>query len=455
MRSMFSWLYPPVDPDEAHRTRFIRWFLTTFSLVLFFITIASILIAGSSFRRPMAAPNFITFLGICILVGAVGFAGGGFVGFLFGVPRVRTSTLADTRVESNTNLEQLSDALTKFIVGVSLVEFGKINGALLAFGAEVDHALAVTAAANAHAVGVPATKAVITAAVGGAGFSADLVLVGSAIAGFLAAYLRSKTDLMEAFAPRQELQNKLGEIIAEQVVGEAGRAALMRPGVMLDNCAKEAAAKLVQYVHPDSRDPELHRLLGLGQAILGNWKAAADALQQAVTLSNLTGQPSPELVTLASHALAKAGNSDSAAAMNAKMDVVADKASSSQSAENDLSRMFLALYRRGGFDEAISVGETLRRTELATSSGRLWLYLACAYGQKHANLKSQVPPDEGALAEARAAVLTAVQSALSVDTDNNLPALRLELALPGTASPEEDDLASLADDHDLLTLLKV
>jgi hypothetical protein len=59
---------------------------------------------------------------------------GGFLGFLFAIPRAYPagSTLpgedenAEGRLQINTNLEQVSDWLTKIIVGVALVELGKI-----------------------------------------------------------------------------------------------------------------------------------------------------------------------------------------------------------------------------------------------------------------------------------------------------------------------------------------
>ena len=59
---------------------------------------------------------------------------GGFLGFLFAIPRAYPagSTMpaaagnAEGRLQINTNLEQVSDWLTKIIVGVALVELGKI-----------------------------------------------------------------------------------------------------------------------------------------------------------------------------------------------------------------------------------------------------------------------------------------------------------------------------------------
>ena len=64
---------------------------------------------------------------------AVGFmvAGGAFtigalLGFLFGVPRALSSPAQGSGLRSNTNLEQISDWLTKILVGVGLVEIGKL-----------------------------------------------------------------------------------------------------------------------------------------------------------------------------------------------------------------------------------------------------------------------------------------------------------------------------------------
>jgi hypothetical protein len=58
---------------------------------------------------------------------------GGVVGFLFGIPltsRQRTAGTSETPYETNTNLEQVSDWLTKIIVGVGLVQIGRALPAL-------------------------------------------------------------------------------------------------------------------------------------------------------------------------------------------------------------------------------------------------------------------------------------------------------------------------------------
>jgi hypothetical protein len=58
---------------------------------------------------------------------------GGVVGFLFGIPitsRQHTAGTSETPYETNTNLEQVSDWLTKIIVGVGLVQIGRALPAL-------------------------------------------------------------------------------------------------------------------------------------------------------------------------------------------------------------------------------------------------------------------------------------------------------------------------------------
>jgi hypothetical protein len=72
-----------------------------------------------------------------VVAAAAGFTGALF-GFIFGVPRVLSSDQPrgggaalgrSTRIGANTNLEQISDWLTKILVGVGLTQFGPIAAA--------------------------------------------------------------------------------------------------------------------------------------------------------------------------------------------------------------------------------------------------------------------------------------------------------------------------------------
>jgi uncharacterized membrane protein len=57
---------------------------------------------------------------MCIAIGAL-------IGFLFGVPRVNPAAKTNSALVTNTNIEQVSDWLTKILVGVGLVNFKEIG----------------------------------------------------------------------------------------------------------------------------------------------------------------------------------------------------------------------------------------------------------------------------------------------------------------------------------------
>jgi hypothetical protein len=74
-----------------------------------------------------------TVFATALAIGSSAYLTGGIVGFLFGVPRtVQGSALSKgiTQYQGNTNLEQVSDWLTKIIVGIGLVQIGHIIPAL-------------------------------------------------------------------------------------------------------------------------------------------------------------------------------------------------------------------------------------------------------------------------------------------------------------------------------------
>src|SRR5437899_2262380 len=99
------------------------------------------------------SPDFRTFA-ICVLIAAAALAAGLFLGFLFGIPKAaqepptsqsgtqtQAGQLASTpnatvtaqakaRLKANTNLVEISDWLTKMIVGVGLYQLSKLPGKL-------------------------------------------------------------------------------------------------------------------------------------------------------------------------------------------------------------------------------------------------------------------------------------------------------------------------------------
>jgi hypothetical protein len=128
------------------------------------------------------------------LIGVLFMAGGAavigvFIGFLFGIPRIvrRGSALPNSKAESkdgrgdgrrlnpNTNLEEISDWLTKIIVGITLFEAGDLLqrfNDLTAYGATLGVAKA----------------------------GAGAIVLYFSVAGFLSGYLWTRIDLTRQFA---------------------------------------------------------------------------------------------------------------------------------------------------------------------------------------------------------------------------------------------------------------
>jgi len=122
---------------------------------------------------------------VVLVIAGAALAVGGVVGFIFGIPRVvydrkgtADASAQAARYEVNTNLEQISDWLTKIIVGLGLVQMTRIPRAFQSI-----------ATFTAQAFGSPAVSPAFTAA----------VLLYFGIVGFLSTYLWTRLLLTLAF----------------------------------------------------------------------------------------------------------------------------------------------------------------------------------------------------------------------------------------------------------------
>lgn len=121
------------DKDKTHAdpTQGLGW--TWLIPVIAFLGVGFSLIYVSQVPSAVRWMVFATAVGIA----AAAFLIGGVVGLLFGIPRTvqgSAPSTEDREYEGNTNLEQVSDWLTKIIVGVGLVQIGRILPALTKLG---------------------------------------------------------------------------------------------------------------------------------------------------------------------------------------------------------------------------------------------------------------------------------------------------------------------------------
>lgn len=104
-------------------------------IVILVAGIVLTLILSVYFPKPPQANGFLQTLsafGCGMLIGGAAFAVGGFGGFIFGIPSL--SQNKDSDLKYNDNLIQISDWLTKIIVGVGLVQLNKIPGMISNLG---------------------------------------------------------------------------------------------------------------------------------------------------------------------------------------------------------------------------------------------------------------------------------------------------------------------------------
>jgi hypothetical protein len=74
-------------------------------------------------------PVFFSIIGVAFLIAIAAFFSGGLLGFIFGVPRMKSQP-SQSRYEDNTNLEQISDWLCKILVGAGLTQLTAFPGVM-------------------------------------------------------------------------------------------------------------------------------------------------------------------------------------------------------------------------------------------------------------------------------------------------------------------------------------
>lgn len=179
-------MLPTMAPGPGGRRQFFPWGVAnpTFYLTALFLVAA----AATGVVAVMAE----TLLAIAAAVAS--FMVGGLLGLIFGIPRYAASA-ADREVvdnasgivkyRANTNLEQISDWLTKILVGIGLTQFRSIGQAFVSVAQALGEAL----------TGTESTSATMLA---------GAAMLSSAIPGFIFFYLWSRVYLPEIFRRAEE-----------------------------------------------------------------------------------------------------------------------------------------------------------------------------------------------------------------------------------------------------------
>jgi len=88
----------------------------------------------------LGTEKFLSVLSISAIIALTSAIVGAFIGFIFGIPRTPAAKDSEN-IAANTNLEEISDWITKIIVGVSLVQLNQLSGGIVALGNTLAHGM--------------------------------------------------------------------------------------------------------------------------------------------------------------------------------------------------------------------------------------------------------------------------------------------------------------------------
>jgi hypothetical protein len=201
---------------------------------------------------PATGPDTGEVLALGLLTAAAAFAVGGILGFLFGIPRSLAaapaapttpatpsqtttddkSTAAEAAAAqhfgANTNLEQISDWLTKILVGVGLVQIHQVSGAI--------EDLAEGLAPGLGTQGFPV---------------AVTLLIAFTIAGFVSAYLFTRLRLQGAFERALTIEQAVKKLADAETTAIAMVQRQLAPGT--DNPSLDALTETLKAATPGTR----------------------------------------------------------------------------------------------------------------------------------------------------------------------------------------------------------
>lgn len=412
--------------------------------IVFFTLIGIVLYVSGGASTSISA---IRIFGMFVTVMLAGLVVGGLLGFIFGLPRFlrvidaatpaagataapSPTTPSKAAFAGNTNLEEISDWLTKIIVGLGLVQAHAIidSGKHLAIK-------------FSNQIGNPQ----------GAMAMFCFVVAIASVGGFLFFYIETRTRIMllltdasTAAVDHGVITSKAAEIsIAAPVDVPQGKAGVDTAVRSQSPVATDKTLLGIPY--SDLKVADDYAAWGAAQARAGNWEAAVTALQQAISLA-----PSDHryLALLADIRLLQ-GKPQAAVDALGEARIKAPGHAKDLLSRELMSSLYLP--QPESFMHALDVGTKLF-AEAPEAARDPWInvWLAAAHGQQFDWLQRN-RGSEDELAEAKARALVRVREVVRLAPASKHPARLLMRALfeaaPGPSS-EDNDLAVFRGDDE-------
>jgi tetratricopeptide (TPR) repeat protein len=370
----------------------------------------------------------VTGLAFVSVLWAMAWLAGGFLfGFLFGIPKVQqkdTPNPSSSHLKVNTNLEDISDWLTKILVGATLTQLMKIPSA-------------VSTAAQFMARGDADPSRV--------SFNAA-ILVYFLMLGILAGYLLTRMFFAVAFARADSAPDHWAQILAPL----SGAPIALGQGLPATNSATQSAAMASKNIPlTQSLSAEQAVAVAVGASIAGDperaLKASTLAVQQspndpgaqysyAVALFSMEANPERTLAAMESAATKSSAATDKTLL---------------ESIYTSLTYLYLFQKPPDSYQHALDAAAAYDKKG-GHPSAALEINRACAYGQEFRDVtKGEGPEPDNPV---RNAALKAVKAAIDLEPQAALARLKQLLWVTGK-DPQDNDLAVFQNDADFTTLL--
>ena len=433
---------------EADLARYDRWATVPAALV-------GLLLVGYCLGQASGWAAFVTSLSILASVLVACGLSGALAGFVFGIPRLlaRSDVMGPTPsatpgdddggaraarfLAGNTNLEEISDWVTKILVGLGLVHANAAVSALRDLSSYV---------AERGLGGAPASELMVM----GAGLSSFLL-------GFLYFYLQTRTRITLTFFAAEGVQSaaslRRADVAASNVapiiagdgldVTDVLSARMGAPDAPAPPVAADAAILRVGF--DALRTAKDFAAWGAAQARARNYEAAETALQRANALD------ASDPIVLRRLAEVRALRGDVRRAVESLREAAEKMPSEWRIRRREL---FHSLYlpMPDSFMRAIAVGDGLATHPEAQLDPMVHIWRACAYGQRHRWLTS-IPGTQRDMVSARNDALTAVKRAVALAPEpTSPPRVLLRRLLDPAGDPTDNDLADFVRDPDFIAI---
>lgn len=376
-------------------------------------------------------PGAVRLLGGLLLVSCAAASVGALAGFLFGIPRVAAGDAASGAAQSsptakpNTNLEEISDWLTKIIVGLGLAHLYKLGPVLLQLASKMAPLL----------VPIPTD----------AGIAAVLATLAYwSTTGFLGGYSLTRMFLAPAFA-RADKQLDLAKQAAElaEVPLDLPTDATQRPTAALPSALAAQVNEIASQPLEAFETPQGIRGWAKAQTLQGRPEEA----ERALSLLAAGGTQDASIWYELGVALSRENKrSEAITALNRALSLAHADATTTRARIVE-GLMLNLLYVPGGYARVITLASQHRSDTVLSNSGKFWMYFACALGQSFGFMQGKGASEEQ-LNHVRENALDVVRKAIALDP-SLVPLVR---TLVSGRDPMNDDLAVFKDHPDFQSL---